>query len=650
MDEQNKGRINRLNDKLYSRTRYRDPLDKRSSVKELDPSAGGVDIKEKWQTPALDEMLKYERVPPKIGLFMKKIFIFALLFFAIAIGISAFIFLGGANFISSKNVNIDVLGPTMVSAGDVLELGITISNKNNADLEFANLSIQYPQGSRNPDNTVESLTYTKDNMGVIGAGTETAHNVRVVLLGSTGEIKEIKLSVEYKVRDSNATFYKDKIFEVVIGNSPIVLTVENPQSVISGEPFTTNISIVLNTTEVLKNVILKAEYPHGYSAIDSSQEPVGDDNVWALGDLIPGSKKTISIRGQLVGEDKEERTFRFYIGVSDSLNADNNLKIVIVSLLNTVAINRPSIGLSVSFNGEDVPVYIAPAARTVRASIRFMNNLPDKLLNPHLEITLSGSALDKLSVRPESGGVYNSGNSKVVWDPKNNLGLSELAPGENGRVNLDFSSLPGSSLPRGNNNITLSFLMTGVPVNTVGQGTILAKDTRTVKISSQVNFSAKALRSLGPFSNSGPIPPTVGESTTYSIIFSVGNTRGDLVDAKVTANLGQGVSWLGASSFTSEDISYDSSSNTIAWNLGTLLSDTGFSSAPRELAFQISLTPLLGQIGTAPNLITHVVFSGRDTVTSEMVTVDGLSPSTRLTSDPVFIQGDDIVAKPKQQQ
>jgi len=113
----------------------------------------------------------------------------------------------------------------------------------------------------------------------------------------------------------------------------------------------------------------------------------------------------------------------------------------------------------------------------------------------------------------------------------------------------------------------------------------------------------------------------------------------------VTASLGQGVSWLGASSFTNEDISYDSSSNTITWNMGLLPSNTGFSSAARELAFQIALTPFLGQIGTTPSLVTGIVFSGRDTLTGNMVTVNNPPLTTRLTADPVFIQGDDIVVK-----
>src|SRR6185503_5512738 len=118
--------------------------------------------------------------------------------------------------VSSKNVDISILGPTTISAGETLELGISISNTNNADLEVANLSIQYPQGARNPDNTAEALTYSKNELGEIKAGAETTRNLKMVILGAAGETREVKLSVEYKVKGSNATFYKDKIYEVTI--------------------------------------------------------------------------------------------------------------------------------------------------------------------------------------------------------------------------------------------------------------------------------------------------------------------------------------------------------------------------------------------------------------------------------------------------
>jgi len=641
MNEEEKSKIEGLNEKLYSRTRYQNPADERSPVKEHEMS----DVSGKWQTPELDEMLKQERIPTKLSPFMKKIFIFALIFFIATIGFAVFIFFGGANFVSSKNVNIEVLGPTTISAGEVLELGVTVSNANNADLELASLSIQYPQGSRNPENTTKPLSYTKEDLGVIKAGTETVRNIRMVILGSAGEVKEIKLSIEYKVKGSNATFYKDKIFEVVIGNSPIVLTVENPPSVVSGESFTTDISVTLNSTEVLRNAVLKAEYPHGYSVMNSSQGPVADDNVWALGDLSPGVKKTITITGRLVGEDEEERTFRFYVGVSDSPDANNNLKIVIISLLDTIAIDRPSIGLDVLFNGEDAHTYVAPDARVINMAIGFRNNLSSKLFNSRLEVSLSGTALDKDSIAPDDNGQYDSQSSKVVWSLVNRAGLREFAPGEGGQVFLRFASLPSSSLTADSRDIRLNIFMTGVPVGVAGQNMVTINETRIVRISSQVNFSARALRTLGPFANRGPIPPKVGEETTYSAVFSVGNTQNDLVNAKVTARLGQGVSWIGASSFTTENISYDDSTNTVTWNMGTLSSDTGFSSEVRELAFQVALTPTLGQIGTAPSLVTSIVFSGQDRGTSQIVTVNNPPLTTRLVNDPSFIQGDDIVVK-----
>src|SRR3989344_2706534 len=641
MDGEEKSKIEGLDEKLYSKIRYRAPLDIRKPAKELE----SPEVEEKWQTPELDEMLKHERIIPTLNPFMKKIFIIALLFFVAAIGVAVFVFIGGANFVSSKNVDISVLGPATIRAGEVLELGAIISNTNNADLELVNLSIQYPQGSRSSDDTTKSLTYTKDELGIIGAGAETIRNVRTVLLGSSGEIKEIKFSVEYKVKGSNATFYKDKIFEITIGDAPITLTIENPPFTTSGDKFTTVVSITSNSTDVLKNVVLKAEYPHGYSVTDATPEALADNNIWTLGDLIPKSKKTITIHGQIIGENREERTFRFYVGVSDESKASPDLGVTIASLSNTIAINRPSIGLNVLFNGESVPVYIAPDARSISTSIEFRNNLSEKMFNPRLEVSLIGASLDKSSVTVGNNGIYNPINSKIVWNLMNNFGLPELAPGEGGKVTLRFSSLSSLALSGGNHEIKLNFSMTALQVGAAGQLPLAISETRTIKISSQVSFSSRVLHTLGSFANYGPIPPKAKEETTYTIVFGVGNTQGDLSEAKVSAKLGRGVSWLGGSSFASGGLSYDAPSNTVTWNLGTLVSGTGFLSATLEQSFQIALTPLANQIGTVPFLLTDIVFSGRDTVSGDMVTTSNPPLTTRMTSDPAFIQGDDIVVK-----
>ena len=639
MDEESQSKVGKLSDTLYSRTRYKDPQNKRTPVREVE--TGEVD--EQWQGPGLDEILSRERLITEKRPLMKKFFIFSLLFFLATIVVAGLIFLGGTNFISSKNVEVNIVGPTSVSAGEALELGLTVKNANNSDLELVKLSIQYPQGSKNPENTGEALTFTKEDIGTIKAGDEAAWTVRMVLIGARGETKEIKFSVEYHVKGSNATFYKDKLYEMTIGEEPLTLSVESPDSVTSGDEFTTTLTLALNSTEPLKNVMLRAEYPYGYSALSATPEAVANGNVWALGDFAPGKKATIKIRGKLLGENQEERTFRFYVGVSDNGSLNPDFKSIIISRQNTVAIARPSIGLSAKLNGDGSAVYVAPAGRVVTVSLNFQNNLPDKILNPRLELRLSGAALDKSSISVQNNGFYDSANNRITWTILNSAGSPELLPGQGGTVSVSFASLPQTALSGANRDITLEYSLSASPVG--GSKALSVSDSRTVRIAAQVTLAAKDYYSIGPFTNSGPIPPQVEKETTYTVIWNVGNTQGDIADAKVTGKLGPGVKWLIAHSSLSEDISYDVNANTVTWSLGTLSSGSGFSSAGREVSFQVSLTPSVSQIGTAPNLVTGIVFSGTDTLSGSAVTVTSAPMTTKLLNDPAFIQGNDIVVK-----
>jgi len=579
---------------------------------------------------------------PTTNPFMKKLFTFALLFFIATMFVAGLIFFGGTNFISSKNVDIAVLGPTNVSAGQVLELGVTIKNENNSDLELANFSIVYPQGTRNPEDSSETLTFTKEELGVIKAGDEVARNVRAVIIGSRGEVKSFKFSVEYKVKGSNATFYKDKVYDVTIGFAPLSLTVESPEVITSGDTFTTTVSLVLNSTDPLKNVMLRAEYPYGYSVIDATPTALADNNVWALGDIPPGGRKKVTIRGKLVGENLDERTFRFYVGVSDNASLSPDFKTVIINGQETVRVERPSIGLSVNFNGENAPIYVAPAERLISVAVKFQNNTTEKITNPTLSVRMNGPALDKSTVIVQGGGTYDSGLGRITWNIVNLAGLRELNPGEGGTVNFSISSLPQSALTN-NRDISLEASLSALPIGT--SRPIVVNESRTLRISSQVTLTSKDYYSIGPFRNTGPIPPKVESETTYTVVFNVGNTQEDISNAKVTAKLGTGVKWVIAKTTLNEDITYDESNNTVTWDMVKLTSGSGFSTSGREVAFQIALTPIVGQIGIAPVLVSNITFSGVDTVTGLPITVSNPSLTTKLLNDPAFIQGNDIVVK-----
>lgn len=627
-------RVGELNETLYSRSRYKDPQDKRAGVSESE----SPEVKEDWQSPKLDELLSYERTDTKPSSFMKKFFIFSFLFFLATLIVGGYVFFGGTNFISSKNVDIEIVGPAISSAGDLLELGVAVENNNNSDLEAVIFSIQYPNGARDPQDSSKTLTFSREELGVIKAGSEQVRNLRLILIGSTGEEKELKLSVEYKVRGSNATFHKDKIYSVTIGDAPLTLIIKSPDQVQSGTDFTTNVSVSLNSDEVLKNVILKAEYPYGYTPVSTTPQALSDNNIWNLGDMAPGSSKKIDIVGQLVGESQDQRTFRFYVGVGNG-SSSRSIETVVLSAQNTVLVSKPSVGLSISFNGNKTPLYTAPAGGGVRVSISFQNNLPDKIINPAVEARIGDGLVNKNSISVQDAGTYNPSSNRINWSIRNSQGLQELLPGQIGTVSFVLSSLP-DSLERG---IEIGAVFSGV--RSSGAGFVTANESGTIRVASLVTLSSSATYSLGPFNNSGPIPPKVGEGTKYGIVLSASNTQAEVVETRVTARLGQNVKWVGAHSTGSESISYNQSDNTVTWDLGTLSSGAGFSTASREAAFQVELTPTLAQLGTAPILVSGITLSGTDSSTSKSVTITNQPLTTRLTNDPAFIQGDDIVQR-----
>jgi hypothetical protein len=636
---EDKSSVDRLNDTLYSRTGYHPPEDDRTPVKDTETT----DVDSNWNSPNLDEMLKDRRTPDPKPVGMQRFFIFSILFFVGAFLLAAYVYIGGSNFVSTKNVDILVTGPAVIEAGQPLTLTVTVQNKNNAELETANLSIQYPEGTRQADDPTQALTRDMADLKIIKSGGESVQTFRSTLFGQKGEVKELKFTLEYTISGSRTSFFKTKTYDITIGDTPVALGIEKPQSITSGVPFTTRIIVAANTTDVLKNVIVRAEYPNGFQSNSSSPNPINSDNVWSIGDLSPGDKKIITLKGTITGVDQDERTFRFYAGVADA-NSPNTLKNPLVSTTETFTLARPTVGLLINLSGQSDADYVAPMGSPVTATLSYQNNGTEKLVNTRIVLSLTGSALDKSSVRPDPTGFYDSANDQVVWQSTTLSSLGSVAPGESGQVEVTFSSL--KNLPAGKNQtIELKASIAGVPGGLSSAGLISASGSRTVKISSTANLTGKMLYSRGPFHNTGPIPPKAEATTTYTAVLDLGNTQNNVSNGVLTAKLGPNVSWVGPSDDTSNLATYDASTNVVTWNVGTLESGAGFSKPIREVAFQVSIRPSIGQVGTAPTLVSNISFSGTDSFTNLPVTATMGNLSTRLTSDPAFVQGDDAVVK-----
>ena len=198
---------------------------------------------------------------------------------------------GGFNAVSSRNVDISVQGPVAIDGGEELVLDVSITNNNNVSLQNTRLRFEYPEGTRRADNLSVELIRSEEEIGNIAPGEGVTKTVKAVLFGERESIKQIKVSVDYKTQGSNATFTKDKNYEIGIKSAPIVFSIDYPKEVNSNQEMELVVNLTSNSNTPVENLLVRAEYPFGFSFIKSDPQSTFDNNVWNVGSLKPKEKK-----------------------------------------------------------------------------------------------------------------------------------------------------------------------------------------------------------------------------------------------------------------------------------------------------------------------------------------------------------------------
>ena len=180
--DEGKHKLDRLEKKLYSRNtpeiidKGRTTIDREEEV-----------VSDGWQqidNSRFDELAeRMSKVANQKHHIVRKIFIASLAFFILSIGVAAFVFLGGTNLVSSKNVDIKVSGPVSVGGGQQSSFDINIVNQNNTDLEAVNLIVEYPEGTRDAADLSKDLKRDKFAIGTVKSGKSYTQKISAVFFG-----------------------------------------------------------------------------------------------------------------------------------------------------------------------------------------------------------------------------------------------------------------------------------------------------------------------------------------------------------------------------------------------------------------------------------------------------------------------------------
>lgn len=427
------------------------------------------------------------------------------------------------------------------------------------------------------------------------------------------------------------------------------MTLQYPEEVNSNQKMELTLHVESNSNTTIENLLVSAIYPLGFSFQNATPEPAFDQNVWSIGDLKPNESRDIVIGGIMQGQNEEEKTFRFTAG-SASQSDEKLIGVDFIAVAETTKIKKPFFTSELSIdNSEDNPsvVYIG---NQVSGSLLWTNSIPVTIHDAVIEIYFSGNALDRNKITASQQGFYDSLNNRVFWDKRTRPELAEVAPGQTGKLQFDFYTLkatPQTLAALRAGEVNLQVKITGQRFSeTEAPEELSYSYSRNVRVVSEAQFNPRLVYSVGPFTNTGPVPPKAEKATTYTVIWSITNSFNNLAQTTVTAQLPPYVSWVGTKSPSSENVIYNKDTNQVVWDVGNVKAGIGYvGSSPREVAFQVSVVPSLGQVNKAPDVILEQQMTAQDLWTGKEIEINRSPLSTRLTTDPQFDFGDGTVVK-----
>src|SRR3989344_2964478 len=579
----------------------------------------------------------------------------AVVFFIGAVGFFSYYFLlgGGSLAASPGNIAIAISGPPQIAGSAPTELQIVVANRNKVALELADLIITYPEGTRSPTDFATDLQSQRISLGTIEAGGTRQGTVSAVFAGNEGEHADIKVELEYRIGGSSAIFAASSNYSVTFSSSPISLAVSGNNETISGQPVEMNLSIASNAEAPVKDVLVSAQYPFGFKLSSASPAPVdttsAQSSSWKIGDLLPGQKRAITVRGTLSGEQGDDRVFHFAAGTRRDSNATSTaIETSLASNTFKIAISKPFLGLAVSVGGATGPNAIVGPGEDVVVSVAWQNNLSTAITDAVIVAKLSGVPIDGTTVHTTDG-FYRSNDDIVLWDKTTSGGaLANLPPGAKGKVGFSFH-MPRSDVlkdivnPRLNISINAAGKrksQTGVPEN------LQATANQRITVASDLTLEARGLYYSNPFGSVGPMPPKAGTETTYAIVFTVTNTTNKITGATVTGHLPPSVRWVGIYSPASEKLTFNQNDGTVTWDLGEVATGVGLGgSAPRQAAVAIGFTPSTSQIGQEAQLLQQITLTGTDAATGASVERTVKPVTTNISGDPGFSAAYSTVTK-----
>lgn len=547
---------------------------------------------------------------------MKKI-VSILIVLIIITGIVGYLYWERMTF-SKGDVRLEILGPREVVVAEEVEFVVRYQNIGHIRLDEPELVFELPDNVLLGEGLSLRQKLGQGELGIaIYPGEERTFRFRARFLGAEGDNLTIRAGLSYRPKGLNVRFESETTFMVTIKSVPISLNFDFPPEVEAGRDFEFQINYFSNIDYPLLGLRIMADYPVNFTFIEASPRAL-EQREWDLPPLNMAEGGRITITGRIDGQPGDQKVFRASLGMW----RDGRL-ITLKRINRGIALAEPELQIIQQINYRQN--HVVTPGEHLYYEILFKNIGNETLTGLNLTVNLFGEAFDLGTLSAPEGTI--TAPNAITWNWRHVGDLQFLKPQEEGRVEFWIQTKEDWDIGNLESGATLKSVVFLGPV----------RQEFITKINSKLEVSQVAYFQDDVFGNSGPLPPQVGLTTTYTVTWQVKNNFNRVRDVEVRAVLAENVRLTGKI-FPEEmrqDFTFDSISREIIWRVGELEVGQGILNPAPNISFQIAFTPTEEQRRHSPTLIGVVRATGQDTWTEQVLSAHGSIITTVLPNDPL---------------
>ncbi len=533
----------------------------------------------------------------------------------------------------STAVDLKITVPSGLAVNQEFEYVIDYQNKENVTLTNLELSVIYPTNfifdSSFPQPTNYNNKWQLEDLKPFSNGKV---KIKGRLISPPGSSNMIFADLNYKPANISSEFKKSTSLDVMLLSSGLEITTTAPTSILVGQEGILKVKFKLSEQSFLDHFTIRFPSFDNLSFPDSNygeNAKMSSPGVFTISNLTT-TEQVLDLKFKFTDKKAEPQDFKIIFEYQPD-GADKAYVFEEKTL--ALEIIKNSLDLTIIANGQPSDQGV-DFGQTINYTISYVNKGEITMADVIIMAVLDGEALDwrKLSDK-NNGSVIGK---TITWTKEEIPELASLAKDQRGTI--DFSipvrEVNEAGLIRSFEIKSYAQFTISGKTEDLGQGNESNRSNQlVVKLNSDIALD-EAVRYFDQDNiavGTGPLPPQVGETTTFKVYWTITNSLHELNNLIVTTKLPNYVKWDNKEQTNAGTINYNQENNEVTWTIGRL----PISANNLEAEFSVGINPRTTDRNKLLIIVSGTTLSGIDNSTTFPVSQILKAQTTRLEKDDI---------------